>query len=687
MFPRSYILALLVVFLVRTPCVRADEGMWLFNNPPRELLKKTHGFDATDAWLDHLMHSAVRLNSGGSGSFVSADGLVMTNHHVGASALQKLSTPAHDLLADGFFAKTRTQELKCPDMELNVLVNIQDVTQRVNAAVKQGTSTAAAQIARRAIMNTIEQESLKATGLRSDVVTLYEGGQYQLYRYKKYTDVRLVFAPEKEIAFFGGDPDNFEYPRYDLDICFFRAYENDRPAKIKHWLKWSAAGPKEGELVFVAGHPGHTDRLNTVADLEFLRDWAVPESLDRLRRREVLLRTYSERRAENARRAQRELFGVQNGRKALLGRLAALQDPAVMHAREREEKALRGHAGNAGAQSWDQVAGALKIERQISVDLHMWEGAGAFQAKLFGIARQIVRLADESEKSNATRLREYRESNLDSLKQQLFSSAPIYTDLEALKLADSLSLMVEKKGEDDPLVLTVLDGKSPRDRAADLILHCKLADVALRHKLVDGGRAAVSASDDPMIRLARQVDEPARALHEVFEQQVDEPMRQAYARIADARFQITGTATYPDATSTLRLAFGTVNGYGSGEQHIAPFTTIAGAYPHAAENGNIAPFALPQSWMAAKDKLRLDTPLNFICTADIIGGNSGSPVVNRAGELVGIIFDGNIDSLALDYVYTDKTARAVSVDSAAIIEALRKVYGAGALADELQKRG
>ncbi|MDB5357716.1 MAG: Peptidase [Phycisphaerales bacterium] len=677
-------LLLLSIAIAAPGVATADEGMWPFNNPPREALKTKHNFDATNAWLDHLMHSAVRFNSGGSASFVSADGLVMTNHHVGSGALQKLSTREHDFIATGFYAKTREQEAKCPDLELNVLINMEDVTQRVSAAVKPGMNAADAQVARRAIMNTIEQESLKATGLRSDVVTLYQGGQYQLYRYKKYTDVRLVFAPEKDIAFFGGDPDNFEYPRYDLDICFFRAYENDRPATIEHYLKWSKSGAKDGDLVFVAGNPGHTDRLNTLAHLEFLRDHSMPDSLNGIRRSEVLLRTYSERSVENARRAQAELFGVENGRKAMLGRLAALQDPAVMLRKKQDEATLRTSAGEQAGRAWDDIAAALKVSQQIHLDMQLWEGAGAFRTKLFGIARELVRLADETPKPNADRLREYRESNMDSLKQQLFSPAPIYNDLETAKLADSLSFMVEKKGGGDPVVLEVLEGKSPVDRAAELIAGTKLADVALRHKLFDGGRAAIEASDDPMIRQARQIDQRARAVRKIAEQQVEEPMRQAYARIADARFKALGTGTYPDATFTLRLAFGTVRGYGEGSEQIPPFTTIAGAYQHAADHANLPPFRLPHSWVAARDKLDPNVPFNFISTADIIGGNSGSPVVNRAGDLVGIIFDGNIDSLGLDFVYTDQKARAVSVHSAAIIEALRKVYNAAPLADELQ---
>ena len=660
-----------------------DEGMWLFNNPPRKVLKEKYGFDATDAWLDHLMHSAVRFNSGGSGSFVSADGLIITNHHVGADTLQKLSTAQRDLVATGFLAKTREQEIKAVDLELNVLMNIEDVTARVVAAVKPGISPAEAQVARRAIMNTIEQESLKKTGLRSDVVTLYQGGQYQLYQFKKYTDVRLVFAPEKDIAFFGGDPDNFEYPRYDLDICFFRAYENGKPAKVQHWLQWSPAGAKEDELVFVAGHPGRTDRLNTVAHLEFLRDRVFPDQLDRLFRREVILRAYSERSLENARRAQEALFGIQNSRKARLGGLAGLQDPAIMKAKQQAEDELRSRAGG-DTKPWDDVAEALKVERGIYTDLQLLEYGQAFNSRLFHIARTLVRMAEESAKPNADRLREYRESNLESLRQDLFSTAPIYDDFETTKLTDSLSMYLEQKGPGDALVQKVMAGQSPQDRAAQLVLKTKLADVAVRTKLAEGGVEAIKSSDDPMMALARLVDEPARAVRKIDEQQVDEPMRQAYAKIAELRFKLFGTDVYPDATFTLRLAFGTVKGYEEQGKQIPPYTTIGGAYTHAAEHGNVPPFKLPERWMEGKGKLDLNTPFNFVSTADIIGGNSGSPVVNREGQFVGIIFDGNIQSLVLDFVYTDRQARAVSVHSSAIIEALRKVYDANTLADELR---
>lgn len=667
---------------------RGDEGMWLLNDPPRKLLAERYDFEPSDEWLEHLQRASVRFNSGGSGSFVSADGLVMTNHHVGADALQKLGAADHDYLQDGFYAARPADELKCVDLELNVLMNITDVTDRVNEAVA-GLGPAEARRARRATMNTIEEESKNETGLRSDVVTLYQGGKYHLYRYKKYTDVRLVFAPEKAIAFFGGDPDNFEYPRYDLDICFFRAYEDGKPAQPEHYLKWSESGADDGELIFVSGHPGRTDRLNTVRHLRFLRDRVFPLALDVLRRREITLRIYSERNAENARRAQEELFTYQNRRKARLGMLAGLQDPDVIEQKQTAERELR-QAVTADAKlnkpygdAWKQVDSAVAAWDEIYLDWYLLETGTAFNTELFQIARWIVRLADETEQPNAERLREYAEAGLDSLKQRLYSDAPIHADLEIVKLADSLGMLLELKGADDDLVRRIMDGQSPARRATRLVEGSRLADVDVRRELVEGGREAVKASDDSLIQLALLVDQPARRLRKTYEEQVEEPLQQAYAKVAKAQFARYGSDLAPDATFTLRLAFGVVKGYEERGEQIEPWTTLGGAYAHAKEHGDTPPFELPKRWIEGRKSLDLDTPFNFVSTADIIGGNSGSPVVNRRGELVGIIFDGNMHSLVLDFIYTDEQARAVAVHSSAILEAIKKLYRAQRVIEEL----
>lgn len=681
-------LALVVFAFVQAP-VAADEGMWLFNNPPRKTLQEKYGFEAGPEWLTHLQRSSVRFNSGGSGSFVSSDGLVMTNHHVGADALHKLSTKQRDYLRTGFYARTRQEEVKCLDLELNVLMSIEDVTARVNAAVKPGMGHAESQQARRAAMNGIEDESLRKTGLRSDVVTLYHGGMYHLYRFKKYTDVRLVFAPEQAIAFFGGDPDNFEYPRYDLDVCFFRVYEDGKPARITHFLRWSKAGAGDGELVFVSGHPGHTSRLNTVAHLKFLRDQVFPALLDRILRREVVLSAYSNRSVENARRAKDDLFMYQNSRKARMGGQLGLLDPALIGQRQAEETRLRAAVAAdpqltaACGSAWEDIEASLRVWKSI-YDQHVYleQGVG-FNSQLFFIARTLLRLAEEQAKPNAKRLREYRQSNLDSLRQALFSQAPLYEDFEVVKLTDSLVALAETFGADSDLVRRVLAGRSPQQRATQLIRGSRLVDVAARQALAEGGLSAIRSSQDPMIQLARLVDEPARQARKTYEERVEEPQRQAYARIAKARFSAFGADVYPDATFTLRLAFGTVKGYTERGQQIPPWTTMGGTFQHAAEHNNREPFELPKSWIERKDKLDLATPMNFVFTADIIGGNSGSPVVNRNAELVGIVFDGNLQSLVWDFAFSDKEGRAVAVCSPAIVEALRKIYDAGSLADEL----
>lgn len=673
---------------VMTPKSPADEGMWLFNNPPLKQLKDHYNFTPTPQWLEHVQKSSVRFNSGGSGSFVSPHGLVMTNHHVGADALQKMSTPQKNYLKDGFYAQSPADEVKCLDLELNVLMSIEDVTDRVNAAVKKDLSPADAAMARRNIIAEIQKESMDKTGLRSDVVTLYQGGAYHLYRFKKYTDVRLVFAPEQQIAFYGGDPDNFEYPRYDLDVCFFRAYENDKPAKIDHYLKWSKAGCKEGELTFVSGHPGRTNRLNTVAELEYLRDRQYPNLLARLARLEVLYNAYAERSDENARRARDDLFSVQNSRKARIGGLQGLMDPAIMARKKSQEKQLRAAVAadpklKDAVGAWDKIAKAVERQKEIAKEFNLLEGGQGFNSHLFGIARTLLRGGDERPKPNGERLSEFQETKRESMELQLFSEEPIFDDFEQLRLADSLMYLAEQLGYDNPLVQQVLAGKSPQERATELILGSKLKDVAFRKKLWEGGKAAVDAANDPLIAVAKAIDPEARRLRKIIESEVSEVKQQAYSQIAKAKFAVEGADNYPDATFTLRLAFGSVKGYDENGKHVPALTNFAGLYQRAKEHSNRPPFDLPPRWIERKDKLDLNTPYNFVSTADIIGGNSGSPVINRDGELVGIIFDGNLQSLVLDFVFTDDVARAVSVHSAGILEALRKVYDADKLANEL----
>jgi hypothetical protein len=540
-------------------------------------------------------------------------------------------------------------------------------------------------------MARIEKEATEKNGLRNDVVTLYQGGQYHLYTYKKYTDVRLVFAPEFDIAFFGGDPDNFEYPRYDLDVCFFRAYENGKPARIEHYLKWSEAGAVAGELVFVAGHPGRTDRLNTVASLEFVRDVELPFRLEHLKSKEACLVEFGRRGPEALRQSKDELFNVQNSRKARIGGLDGLRDPAFMKRKAEAEAELRSkiqsepatHAGPKDA-AWEKIARAQQVAATIVKPYFYLERGLAFDSELFTIARVLVRLAEEKTKPNSDRLEDYRESGLKSLELKLFSEAPIYPEFEEAKLAHSLTEW-QRVMAGDPLVERTLHGRSPAEAARQLVEGSRLADVSVRRKLADGGLAAVEASGDPMIKLALAVDIESRAVRKIHEDQVEGVERTNYALIAKAHFDDKGTAVYPDATFTLRLAFGTVKGYEIDGRRVPAFTTIGGAFAHARAHGDTPPYELPKSWFAARDsgKLKLDVPLNFVSTADIIGGNSGSPVVNRDNQVVGLIFDGNIQSLVLDFGYDDKVARAVAVDSRGILEALRSIYHAEPLTAEL----
>ena len=684
--------ALAILVLTLLSPARADEGMWLFSAPPREKLKATYGFDPSQAWLTHLMQASVKFDDEGSGSFVSGDGLVITNHHVGLDSLAKMSDATHNYPRDGFYAPTLADEKKCVDVELDVLMSTEDVTARVNAAVPAAALGDEAAAARRKIIAAIEKESLEKTGLRSDVDTLYQGGAYHLLRYKRYTDVRLVFAPEQQIAFYGGDPDNFEFPRYDLDICIFRVYENGQPVHPANFLKWSVKGPKEGDLVFVSGNPGKTERLFTVAELSYLRDTEWPATLNVLKRREVLIKAWGERSDENERRSRDDFYPIQNSRKAYDGMMAGLQDPAFIDQKQDEEDALRhelaaGPEGKAVLDAYRRIAAAQTVIARNYTRYSFINGttrrmAYAFNCDSFELAQQLLRSGDERLKANGDRLPEYSDQQKEEFELGLFSEKPIYEDYEIVKLADALSDMTVHLGFDDPTVQAVLDGKAPRARAVELIHGTRVRDVAFRRQLYAGGAAAISAAHDPMIELARLVDDEARMLRKTFEAETD-VKHSAHAVIAHARFAAQGARSYPDATFTLRLSYGTVKGYPEDGVPVAPITTLAGLYQRADEHHDHPPFDLPPRWADKKGVLALDTPFNFVSDCDIIGGNSGSPTVNRDNEFVGIIFDGNIESLPGDYTFDESVNRATSVDSAGILEALRKVYGVNALADEL----
>lgn len=663
--------------------LHADEGMWLFNDLPTKTLEDRYGFRPDREWSERLMRSCVRFNSGGSASFVSSDGLVLTNHHVGAETLHKLSTADRNVYDDGYLAKSLTEELRAPDLELNQLISIEDVTASVNEGITSDLSPEAALAKRRENIAALEQASLASTGLRSDVVTLFGGGKYHLYRYKKYTDVRLVFSPEASIAFFGGDADNFEYPRYCLDACIFRVYEDGKPAKTPDFLKWSDSGPADGELIFVAGNPGRTSRIFTTDALRYQRDHRMPFVLDFLRRREIMLQQFGLAGPEAKRRANDDLFSVQNSRKAYLGMLGGLQDPAVLADKVGRETALKAEIKkrpelNDALQAFETIA---EIQKQRAASLR---SSISLNSQIFGLANTIVQLVVEDQKPSGERLPAYRDSARASLELSLYSEAPLYADLEQAIMADLIARVCEMRGGDDPICQEMLAGQGPGERARQLITGTKLFDAKFRRELVEGGIEQVRNSSDPMIALAWQLDPTLRAQNETTEAWAEQE-RQAYAKIADALFATMGDSTYPDATFTLRLAFGTVKGYEEDGVAIPPMTTMLDAFKHQDAHAGEPYFQLPESWLKNKSRIRPEVPFNFVSTADIIGGNSGSPVVNKDLELVGLIFDGNIQSLVADYMYTDKQARCVSVHSSAIRESLRWFYGAEDLANSLGK--
>jgi hypothetical protein len=683
---------ILALFTFQTiPVAAVDEGMWTFNNVPRADIKQKYGFDVTDEWLRKVQLASVRFNNGGSGSFVSPNGLVLTNYHIVEDIVGELSTAEKDYAKEGFVARSRADEMKAPSLELNVLMSIEDVTDRVNKAVKSGMSAAEANAARRVEIGTIESESTTATGLRSDVVTLYQGGQYNLYRYKKYTDVRLVFVPEFQAAFFGGDPDNFNFPRFNIDMALVRVYENGEPVKVDNYFKWSKTGAKAGELVFVTGHPGSTSRLNTVAHLESLREVSIPLLIRMLETRRTMLKQYMAQGAEQTRRAQGELNSIENAIKVYKGQMGGLQDVKLMTKKRLAEQALR-NAVEADARmkgeygtAWEAIAKGRKDLAQYERDRRFLDLAAGFNTVLFGYARTLVRLAEESEKPEAKRLPEFAATRRPALEAGLYSTAPIYDDFEKLKLANSLAFLQSEYGANSAMAKKVLKGKTPEARAAELIDGTKLKDVAYRRQVAQNGTRMVNSGDDPMIELAKDIDKEARAVRKRYEEEVVAVERGNYAKIARALFEQKGTSLYPDATFTLRLSYGAVKGYKENGKMVPPFTTLGGLYARSRQFHHEFPYNLPPRWMSRRAAVNLRTPFNFVSTNDIIGGNSGSPTINKNRELVGLIFDGNIQSLVGNFEYDESVNRSISVDVRGMLEVLRKVFGANAVADELMR--
>jgi hypothetical protein len=666
--------------------LHGEEGMWTFNQFPAAKVQQKYGFSPTQQWLDHVRLASVRLAEGCSASFVSPNGLVLTNYHCAVTCIQQISSAAKDYTATGFMANSQAEEQKCPGQEANVLIEISDVTPQIKQKTA-GKSDQEALLARRAEIARIEKECATSESLRCEVVTLYGGGVYDLYKYHRYQDVRLVFAPEFITAFFGGDPDNFMFPRYDLDASFIRVYENGQPLKTKDYFPLSKTGTKEGDLTFVSGHPGGTNRQHTIDMLELERDYTKPETLFYLSELRGMLTEFQTRGDEQRRISQDELLFVENGLKANKGEYWSLLEKPFFAQKTAEEQDFRKRV-NADAKLkqqygglWDEIAAVERKARQLYVPYIYIEAGRGFQSDLFTHAKRLVRMAAEYAKPNGERLPPYADARKPEMRQATLSPAPIYPELEIEKLAWSLAKLREALGPDDPAVKQIFGERSPREIATEAVKGTKLTDPAARKALMDGGQAAVQASTDPMIALAKLVDPIARRVRKQWEDEVQSAQTRALEKLGAARFAVYGTSLYPDATFTLRLSYGTVKGFMENGKEVRPFTTLGGAFDR---NTGRDPFALAQSWLKAKSSLNLATPFNFVTTNDIIGGNSGSPVINKDAQLVGLIFDGNIHSLGGNYGFDEALNRAVAVDVRAILEALEKIYRAERVLGELK---
>lgn len=671
--------AAITVFLCSA--ASADEGMWPFHGAPLAKLNGALNTKIDQAWLDKVRTATIRL-SNCTASFVSKDGLILTNHHCVEQCLAELSSKEKSYVEDGFLAKSREDEKKCETQIADVLTSMEDITAKVVKAT-EGKDDKAANEARKTVLTQLESECEKSTKLKCESVNLYEGGQHWLYKYKRYTDVRIAFAPEAGIAAYGGDPDNFQFPRWCLDFGLLRAYENGKPVKPANYLKMNFAGPRNGDPVFVSGHPGSTDRLLTVAQLEEQRNVQWPQWLLRYSELRGRLIQFGEQSPTNERISADLLNGYENGIKVRRKMLDALHEDELFARKKAEEAALRKSAGASVGDPWGDIEKALAAQRAIYLPYVYIENNGAFQGRLAGYARALVRGAAERDKPNDQRFREYTDGALPRIEQQLGAGVPIYPELESLRLGWGLQRMREWLGPDHPVVRQLLAKEGPNELAKRLVNETKLGDPAVRLELWKGGSAAIAASTDPMIVLARSVEADARALRKQYEDTVEAPEEVASEKIAKVRFAALGTSVYPDATFTLRLNWGTVQGWNENGTMVEPFTKLSRAFERATGS---EPFRIPDSWQEVKDKLDMNTPFNLSTNNDIVGGNSGSPLISAKGEVVGLLFDGNIHSISGAYWFDTEKNRSVAVHPAIIREALSKVYGATAILAELSAR-
>lgn len=677
---------LIVVLLLVSASARAEEGMWLFTDFPSEEVKKAYGFGPDAKWLQKVRLGSVRLAGGCSASFVSPQGLVMTNHHCIRSCIQDLATPKNDLLEKGFLARTAAQERRCPGVEANQLVEITDVTARVHKATA-GREGAAFHQAFKAERANLERAcATDAATVRCDLVTLFHGGRYQLYKYRRFQDVRLAFAPEFPMAAFGGDPDNFNFPRYAFDVAFLRVYQDGKPAQTPEHLPWSQTAAKEGDLVFISGHPGGTERVQTTEQLAFQRDVALPYHNVMLAELRGTMLEFQKKSPQLHQDTRARLRSVENALKALRGRHTFLGDPAFFTKKVQADQALRQKVEadpklrQKFGPAFGGIAAAIDAHRRIYVTHRQLEGGDAFRSDLFTHARRLVRAAAERPLPDAERLSEFTEAQLPSVRQQVERDAPVPRELEILTLSFSLRRLQETLGADDPIVRKVLGRESPDALARKLITGTRLGDAKVRRVLYEGGQAAIDASKDPLILLAKSVEPEARAVRKVYEEQVEAALKKNGELLNQAHVAAYGTSGYPDATFTLRLSYGQVKGWTENGRNVPAMTTVAGLFDR--HTGRF-PFAVAPTWLGARKQLSPQMPMNMATTNDIIGGNSGSPVVNRDGRVVGLIFDGNLPSLAGRYGYDPAMNRAVAVHGDAILAGLRSVYGASRIAEEI----
>ena len=684
----------LPVLLLGSPPAFSDAGMRTFHDFPHDLVKREYGADVSSAWLDRVRTATIRL-SNCTASFVSPDGLILTNHHCAQACLDEHSSSERNLLRSGFLARSREQELKCGTQIADVLMSVENVTERVAAAIR-GLDDRAANDTRKKTLTQLEQaceqesEHAKSGPLKCESVDLYQGGQYWLYKYHRYDDVRLVFAPERGIAAFGGDPDNFQFPRWCLDMALLRAYgPNGKPAATPGFLALRPEGPQAGELVFVSGHPGSTKRLLTVAQLETLRDVELPRWLLRASELRGRFIQFAKTGAEADRIVEDPLNGLENSIKVRRKQLDALLDERLLQAKRDEEAALRARVAAdpqlaaASGDPWTDIAKAQLRERELYLPYTFLEAGAGLNSRLFNYARTLLRGAAERPKPNTERLREYRDAALARIAQRLTAPVPVYPALDTLTLSFALERMREWLGPDDAIVRALLAKDSPDALAARLVDGSQLADPKLRQRLWEGGAAALEAAHDPMIEFARSVDAPARAVRKSYEDEVEAPVDAAAEKIARARFRVYGTSVPPDATFTLRLNVGTVQGWKEDGHEVEPFTHLARLFERATGE---EPFRIPDSWLRMRSALDPQTRFDLSTSNDIVGGNSGSPLIDTGGRLVGLMFDGNIHSIAGSFWFDPALNRAVAVDSAIMFEALRKVYQADGLLAELGRR-